>query len=785
MPGGERVEGGRDPLDTPPPSLPVDEARTIAERVFGVRGSVSALRSERDQNFRVDAESGRGYVLKVSNPADDRSVIEMQAESLLHVRRQGPDLPVMRLLPTPDGALWGEIPGPRDDPLLVRMFTLMPGRMVRPGELDHRALARFGRLVARMGLALRGFFHPAADYEILWDLKHAPRLRPLLDAVEEPGRRSLAEGVLDRFEERVAPVLDGLRAQVIHNDLTIDNVLLDDGRRVSGIVDFGDLTHTALVCDLAIALASLMWERPDPFEAAAAAIRGYVEVLPLEEPEVDLLGDLVAARVAAWGVIAAWRVRRFPDNTDYITAGDDAAWRLLEDLDRIGPPEVGRRLRETGLDAPLPYRRVRSEELLERRRRVLRRSPLTYERPVHLVRGEGVWMFDPHGRRYLDAYNNVPVVGHGHPRVTAAVAEQARRLNTNTRYLHEAAVELAERLVATMPGDLDTVLFVNSGSEANDVAWRLARAATGGDGAIVTEHAYHGITEATAALSPEEWARGECPGHVELVPAPDGYRGRYRREDGGWAERYAAHVGEAVARLRERPMRLAAMFVDPASTSDGVLVPPDPYLRGVAPLVREAGGLLVADEVQAGHGRYGSHLWSFQASGVEPDIVTLGKPMGNGHPVAAVVTRAEILDALTRDTELFSTFGGNPVSCSAALAVLEVIEEEALMQRAATVGAYLRRGFERLSEAHVQIGDVRGEGLLIGVELVRDRQTREPARQEAGAVVNTMRERGVLLRSTGPEGNVLKIRPPLVFTGEHADLLLGTLAAVLDDVDHR
>jgi 4-aminobutyrate aminotransferase-like enzyme len=407
---------------------------------------------------------------------------------------------------------------------------------------------------------------------------------------------------------------------------------------------------------------------------------------------------------------------------------------------------------------------------------VLPRSPLFYTRPVHLVRGEGVWLFDPEGRRYLDCYNNVPVVGHSHPRVARAVAEQQRLLAAHSRYLHEAIVELAERLTATLPSGLDAVLLVNSGSEANDLAWRIAHAATGRAGAVVSAYAYHGLTEATHALSPEEWAAKERPAHVATVPAPDGYRGAYRREEEGWAERYAAHIDGAAHALGDRG--LAAMYVDPAFTADGILSPPLAYLREAARRVQALGGLLVADEVQAGHGRSGSHLWSFQASGIEPDMVVMGKPMGNGFPVAALVVRSEVLAAVPEETELFSTFGGNPVACVAALAVLDVIAEEGLVTNAAEVGAYLRQGLMALAEHHPLIGDVRGEGLLLGAELV-DKQTRAPATGRARRITEAMRERGILISATGPAGNVLKIRPPLVFQREHADLLLQTLNDVL------
>jgi len=316
---------------------------------------------------------------------------------------------------------------------------------------------------------------------------------------------------------------------------------------------------------------------------------------------------------------------------------------------------------------------------------------------------------------------------------------------------------------------------VNSGSEANDLAWRIARAATGRTGAIVTGYAYHGLTEATHALSPEEWAKGEQPGHVATIPGPDGYRGLYRRDQDGWAERYAAHLGDAAQALGDHG--LAALFLDPAFTADGILSPPPAYLREAARRARGLGGLVVADEVQAGHGRSGTHLWSFQASGIEPDMVVMGKPMGNGFPVAALVVRSGLLDAIPGEVELFSTFGGNPVACAAALAVLAIIEDEGLVANAAAVGGYLRQGLLALAGRHPLIGDVRGEGLLLGIELIDE--TGGPAAAHAERVTEAMRERGILLSATGPAGNVLKVRPPLVFRHEHADLLLQTLDEVL------
>jgi 4-aminobutyrate aminotransferase-like enzyme len=338
------------------------------------------------------------------------------------------------------------------------------------------------------------------------------------------------------------------------------------------------------------------------------------------------------------------------------------------------------------------------------------------------------------------------------------------------RYLHESVIELAERLVASMPegSGLDSVMFVNSGSEANDLAWRLAREATGNSGGLVSEFAYHGISSVIADLSPEEWRLGS-PDHVETFPAPGLGDG-----DGDGAEGLCA----AVERLAARGIAPAAVYVDGAFTSDGIRPPSSAYLGEIVAAVHEAGGLYVADEVQVGHGRTGGHLWSFADSGIVPDIVTLGKPMGNGYPVAAMIARGELVDRLAGATGFFSTFGGNPPAAAAGLAVLDVIRDEGIVARAKSTGAELRGAIGELVDAHPAIGEVRGWGLLVGVELRRP-GTGEPAGELAEAVINGMRDRGVLVGVTGREGNVLKIRPPLAFGTRHLDPLLGTLDEAL------
>ena len=416
----------------------------------------------------------------------------------------------------------------------------------------------------------------------------------------------------------------------------------------------------------------------------------------------------------------------------------------------------------------------REQALVTRRKRLLGPAyRLFYEHPVHIVRGEGVWLYDADGRRFLDVYNNVASVGHCHPQVVAALSRQAALLNTHTRYLHEKVLDYAEALLATFPPELAHVMFTCTGSESNDLAVRICELATGGTGFIATKLAYHGGTKAVAAMSPSLGPRVALGEHVRLVAAPDGYRGG---ADVGRA--FAEGVRAALADMKAHGIRPAALIVDTIFSSDGVFADPPGFLVEAVQAVRDAGGLFIADEVQPGFGRTGGHMWGFQRHRLVPDIVTLGKPMGGGHPMAGVVVRPELVREFGQ-FRYFNTFGGNPVSAAVGLAVLDVIQREELQANAARVGAQLRRGVLALADKHALIGDVRGAGLFIGVEIVSDRQHRTADPQATTRIVNGLRERGVLISSAGPQANVLKVRPPLPFGAEHAELFLQTLDDVL------
>ncbi len=424
--------------------------------------------------------------------------------------------------------------------------------------------------------------------------------------------------------------------------------------------------------------------------------------------------------------------------------------------------------------------------LLAQRRELLGGNlSVSYANPLHIVRGSMQYLWDQDGRRYLDAYNNVPHVGHCHPRVVQAGQVQMGKLNTNTRYLHELLHRFALTLGATLPGALKVCYFVNSGSEANELALRLARAHTRRRDLIVLEHAYHGNTTTMIDVSPYKHAgRGGvgAPDWVHVAPLPDLYRGAYRRADHNAANQYAAGVECIVERLRSRGAGVGAFLAESWPSVAGQMSLPAEYVRRVYEIVRADKGLCIADEVQTAYGRLGDHFWGFEYYGVVPDIVVLGKPIGNGHPVAAVVTTPDIAASFDNGMEFFSTFGGNTVSCAIGLSVLEVVADENLQAHAARVGKHLLRALQELKNRHPLIGDVRGAGLFLGVELVLDRQSLEPATRAASQIANHMRDQGVLLGTDGPYHSVLKIRPPMPFSVKDGDRLVETLDLALSAV---
>ncbi|WP_132073287.1 aminotransferase class III-fold pyridoxal phosphate-dependent enzyme [Sinorhizobium americanum] len=1000
------------------PNFCLNDAGALLSRHFGIEGALAPLDSERDQNFKVAADDGRTFVLKIINAAEPPVEGDFQTALMKHLGEYAGDLPVPRLHPTLSAASLAETTGAHAAIHRLRLVSWIPGVPLAQSDRSVAALESLGRMLGRFDASLRGFMHPGALRDLDWDLRNAGRSADRLHHIGDPDDRALLVRFLARFDKDVAPRFATLRAAVIHNDANDWNVLVDPDNhdRIAGIIDLGDALYAPLIADVAIAAAYAGLDHSDPIGAAAAIARGFHREYPLLEEETDLLFDLIAMRLVTSVTMSASRRAQVGDNP-YLAISERPAWTLLRKLDAMNPRfatailrracgfeavagaltvgawidrnrkslsplldrpvatypadlvpygdpthamtvssaaarpheaqslwedhcrdtgvalgigpwgeartvysgemfasrlvDGARRTRHLGLDlfmaagtevytplaatvvsveiekdalgygclialrhepadcppfltlwghlaheaverlkagdsleagalvgemgvpeenggwaphlhlqistdASLAAREIlgvgeeryldvwtelfpdpgsfagiageffkrsgRShEEILRLRKELLLPNlSISYDRPIKFVRGEGAWLIDDRGRAYLDCFNNVCHIGHAHPAVVEAMARQASTLNTNTRYLHDNIVAYAERLTATMPKELAVAGFVNSGSEANGLALRLMRAYTGRENAIVIDWAYHGTTQELIDISAYKFRRkggkGQKP-HVHVATVPDSYHAPADWPIEEHGKRFAESVADLIAAMKARDEAPGFFLAESIPSVAGQVFLPDGYLKEVYRMVREAGGVCIADEVQVGFGRVGSHWWAFETQGVVPDIVTTGKPIGNGHPLAAVVTTREIASSFNNGMEFFNTFGGNPVSCAVGLAVLDVIEGEDLRRNALEIGNYLITAFRAMQERYEVIGDVRGLGLFLGIELVADRRTKAPATEIARAVSNGARQRGVLMGTEGPHDNVLKMRPPMIFSKRDADHLI----AVLDE----
>ncbi|MEI7769828.1 MAG: aminotransferase class III-fold pyridoxal phosphate-dependent enzyme [Chloroflexales bacterium] len=1005
-------------------SITPADAVALLESAYGIAATATALPGEYDRNFHIVAADGAQYVLKIVHPDRSGGEINLQVRGLLHLAERAPELGTPQVIPTLDGALAARRSVGGEE-RLAWMLSYLPGTVlaeVRPHS--PQLLRDLGRWLGGAAAALAGFAHPLAERPYKWDLAQAAWVGPHIAAIADVDDREIVARIYAELVAATLPALAQTRRQAIHADANDYNVIVDTSvgypYRVAGVIDFGDLMRSHLVCDVAVACAYAILGKGDPLAAAAEVVAGYHQSHPLTEDEVALIFPLIRARLAVSVVNSAMRKAAEPGDP-YITISEAPAWEALRRLEGVHPrlahyllraacglppvphsarvaawlresapfapvisaglgggtcvaldlsldsPMLGadpqscarprltrliadalaeagvkvavggyneprmlyqndlfatggspldeRRTIHLGVDvwtepwtpvyaplagvvhivaenaAPLDYgplivlrhetpagdtfytlyghlgtdaldmrvgQAVHAGELIAsvgapprngdwpphlhlqiivdlldrdadypgvalasqravwlslspdpsvllglpegfgaapgpdyaetlatRRARLGGNLSLSYREPLKIVRGWHQYLYDDTGRAYLDMYNNVPHVGHSHARVVRAVQAQVGLLTTNTRYLHDTINRYAERLCALLPAPLEVCYFLNSASEANELALRLARAHTGQYDMIVMDTAYHGHTTALIDISPYKFngpgGAGRRP-WVHVVPVPDDYRGPYRRDDLGRGAKYAAPVGAIIERMAADGRRSAGFIAESLPSVGGQIVPPPGYLAAVYDYVRAAGGVCIADEVQVGFGRLGAHFWGFEMQGVVPDIVVLGKPIGNGQPLGAVVTTRAIAESFDNGMEFFSTFGGNPVSCAAGLAVLDVLRDEDLPANAAAVGGQILAGLAALMDKHPAIGDVRGVGLFLGLELVRDRASLEPAPEVASYLVNRLRERGILAGTDGPHHNVIKLRPAMIFSPADAQLFLDVFADILEEL---
>ncbi|MHA7128151.1 aminotransferase class III-fold pyridoxal phosphate-dependent enzyme [Algoriphagus namhaensis] len=647
---------------------------------------------------------------------------------------------------------------------LLRVLSFVGGEFLGNLKPNQALYASLGSTLAKLNQALQPVRNTSIRVkESEWDLHNFLKNKFYLNKIQNPSERKILSYYFQHYQMEIEPKKHQFRRQIIHGDVNEWNVLCMENR-VTSLIDFGDACYSALVYEVAIALTYVMYDKDEPLDWSVNFLKAYHQINPLQPDEVDLLYWLIAARLCT-SLCQSAHARELDPANDYASVSEKSAWQMIHKWIKLSPIQVSNWFRQALQFPKIAFSQV--EEDLEYRHRFI--SPLlsiSYKRPLSLSSSAFQYFFDKEGNSILDAYNNIPHVGHCHPKVVEAGMRQMARLNTNTRYLYDVLPAYAEKLLAKFPSKLNRIFFVNSGSAASDLAMRIAQAHTGNRNVLVMEHGYHGNTQLSIDISDYKFSnkkgQGQKP-HILKATLPDTYLGEYKDlADAG--KRYA---GDAGRQLQESSQTVGAFVAEPIVGCGGQVPLAPGYLASLYPIIREQGGICISDEVQTGFGRVGDHFWGFEMHGVIPDMVILGKPMGNGHPIGAVVTTEEIAQSFEQGVEFFSSFGGNPVSCQIGLAVLEVIEEEGLQQNAKEVGDYYQLLLRDLAKKHACIGDVRGSGLFLGAEIVLPGTTQADP-DLASFIKNELRNQWVLISTDGPNDNVLKTKPPLCFSKENA-----------------
>jgi 4-aminobutyrate aminotransferase-like enzyme len=726
---------------------------------------IELLEGYEDRTYLIKAGDDR-YILKCHEDSEMlRERIELEDRLTLRLSKGQPtDFPLhIRSL---EGRLYI-----LENGLLVRLLTYLTGEFLSKVAPTDALLRSLGDFLGRMNGVSREFNPGSLAGEVSsWDLQYLDQHRSDLIAIEDPEDRSLVSYFMLQFELEVLPRKYELRKAIIHNDANDWNVLTNDGQ-ITGIIDFGDMCHSWLVGELAVALPYVLEESEDPLSDASRVIKAYNNHVPLEELELSLLYYLIAGRMCM-SLCNSARAKLKRPESDYVGISESLMRNLLRKWIGISPEKAREVFMEAaGFETPSA---PGPEVYLQRRANLMAPSlSISYKQPIVMRRAAFQYMFDQKGQTFLDAYNNIMLVGHCHPKVVQATSRALGRLNTNTRYLYDELLDYGERLLALFPSSLSRLFLVNSGSAATDLALRLTRAFSGNARILAMEHGYHGNTEGGISVSHYKHRKGEIYPNTILGPMPKVF-GCGLPDDGTAGAHFA---NKYLAVLEQNQAGAAAFIAEPIMGCGGQVPLPKGFLNGVYAGIRNQGGICISDEVQVGFGRLGKWNWGYEMYGVEPDLVILGKPMGNGHPIGAVVTTEAIASSFDSGPEFFSSFGGNPVSCAAGLAVLEAMEEEGLKERAADTGTYLKEAFLDLQEVFPCIGDVRGEGLFLGVELIAPGG--QPDTKAAQYLKNQLRHSCILIGTDGPYDNVLKIKPPLPFNRQNCDFLIQETSRIL------
>ena len=748
---------------------------------YGIEVKASVLNGYDELNFLLTEKSGKKNILKVSNSSLDYFFLEAQVKILQHLSKSDLAAEFQVYTLNKKGETLTEIIV-EETTYYIRILSFLEGSFwVEAPEKNKTLFENLGSFLGKMDKNLKGFKHPGMHRHYTWDISTARDANYKMNYIQDAAKKRIADYFMLQFETEVLPTLSSYRQAYTHNDANDYNVLVK-GDKIAGLIDFGDMVYTALINNVAVACTYAMLHQSDPLSAAVLVVKGYHSAYAIDEKELSILYYLIAARLCISVTQSAYNGSLDTKNEHHFIT-EKPAWDLLCYLITLNPIKAENDFRlACNYTSLIQVNETYKNLEVKRNAHIGRNLSISYEKHLKIDKAALQYLYDDKGNTYIDCVNNVSHIGHCHPRVVRVMQKQIASLNTNTRYLNNHLIQYAQKLTASLPAGLNVCYFTNSGSEANDLAIRISRHFTKQKDIIVLDHAYHGTSTATIEMSPYKFDReggiGQMP-WIHKAINPDLYRGPYQYEDASAGVKYAKDVKNIIDTIAKENKKPAAFICETLLGVGGQMPLPPHYLKEVYQHVRAAGGICIADEVQVGFGRVGTHFWGFELQAVVPDIVVLGKPIGNGHPLAAVIVTDAIANSFNNGIEYFNTYGGNPVSMATGMAVLEVIQGEGLQENALQVGNYLLEGMRQLMNSYPIIGDVRGAGLFIGVEFVKDRNTKEPAIDSIKLVVERMKEKGFLMGVDGPYNNVLKIKPPIIFSMENAKDMLTNLDLVL------
>ncbi len=748
---------------------------------YGIEVKASVLNGYDELNFLLTEKSGKKNILKVSNSSHDYFFLEAQVKILQHLSKSDLAAEFQVYTLNKKGETLTEIIV-EETTYYIRILSFLEGSFwVEAPEKNKTLFENLGSFLGKMDKNLKGFKHPGMHRHYTWDISTARDANYKMNYIQDAAKKRIADYFMLQFETEVLPTFSSYRQAYTHNDANDYNVLVK-GDKIAGLIDFGDMVYTALINNVAVACTYAMLHQSDPLSAAVLVVKGYHSAYAIDEKELSILYYLIAARLCISVTQSAYNGSLDTKNEHHFIT-EKPAWDLLCYLITLNPIKAENDFRlACNYTSLIQVNETYKNLEVKRNAHIGRNLSISYEKHLKIDKAALQYLYDDKGNTYIDCVNNVSHIGHCHPRVVRVMQKQIASLNTNTRYLNNHLIQYAQKLTASLPAGLNVCYFTNSGSEANDLAIRISRHFTKQKDIIVLDHAYHGTSTATIEMSPYKFDReggiGQMP-WIHKAINPDLYRGPYQYEDANAGVKYAKDVKNIIDTIAKENKKPAAFICETLLGVGGQMPLPPHYLKEVYQHVRAAGGICIADEVQVGFGRVGTHFWGFELQAVVPDIVVLGKPIGNGHPLAAVIVTDAIANSFNNGIEYFNTYGGNPVSMATGMAVLEVIQGEGLQENALQVGNYLLEGMRQLMNSYPIIGDVRGAGLFIGVEFVKDRNTKEPAIDSIKLVVERMKEKGFLMGVDGPYNNVLKIKPPIIFSMENAKDMLTNLDLVL------